>query len=121
MNGDCSELRDALARVDFEVLTECVLLQVALAPLILCGCGTRGSASRPIVAITYAFEAVFFLSMAFRRSRSRERALDHLMEAGTLCIRSRRRPKRMRRRIGSLSNSGDSQPKKSIRTVAHGA
>jgi hypothetical protein len=83
MNGDCSELRDALARVDFEVLTECVLLQVALAPLILCGCGTRGSASRPIVAITYAFEAVFFLSMAFRRSRSRERAL-HLWMSSVL-------------------------------------
>ena len=75
MEGDCSELRDAPGRFDIHVLTAGVLLQVALMPLIFYGGSASRSGSPPIVAITYAFEAVLFLSMTFRRSRSRRRAL----------------------------------------------
>jgi hypothetical protein len=74
MNGDCSELRDALARIDIHLLTAGVLLQAALMPSILYAGASRSGSPR-VVAITYAFEAVFFLSMNFRRSRVRARVL----------------------------------------------
>ena len=81
MEGDCSELRGALGRIDIHVLTAGVLLHAALMPFILYGGGASGSGPRSIVAITYAFEAVFFLSMVFKRSKSRECVLQLWMSS----------------------------------------
>jgi hypothetical protein len=75
MEGDCSELRGALGRIDIHVLTAGVPLQAALMPLILYGGSASRADSPAILPVTYAFEAVCFMMMIFMRSRGRNRVL----------------------------------------------
>ncbi|MGD0774926.1 MAG: hypothetical protein ABSC05_19095 [Candidatus Solibacter sp.] len=81
MKGDCFELRDALARLNINVLAAGVVLQAVLMPLILYGGIASRTGPSTILVATYAFEAVCFLWMAFIRPNSRERVLQLWMSS----------------------------------------
>ena len=81
MDGDYSELGNALAGLNIHVLTAGVVLQAALMAPILYGGIVSRSGSPAIPVATYAFEAVCFLWMAFIRPNSRARVRRLWMSA----------------------------------------
>jgi hypothetical protein len=71
------ELRDALARVNIQVLAAGIVLQVALMPIIV----SAGPANPKTLAATFALDAICFLSMAMVRSARRKQVAQRRLSS----------------------------------------